>query len=343
MHPAQPQPHLVKRRFAAVLTGVSAGYGAVALAALAVNLALPESLPFVGLVKSVIHLILAPSLVVLPMLVLARRWRVALLLVPSGAAFVLLYGGLFVPRTAASVGEGTRLSVLTYNLKRPLPDEVDALIAVMRAADADIVALQELSAPAAAAFDAGLADVYPYRALHPVDNPYAGQGILSRYPITADAYWRNTQLDTTLGHQRVEINVNGTTMTVYNTHPFPPFLLRTGFNADVHAQELDILLDRVDAERAPTLLLGDFNMSDQFAAYQRITRRFTDAYRTVGTVGLGVTFPAGGWYSLPPLFRIDYSFYDEHFTGVSARVLADAGTSDHFPVLVQLMLNEGAP
>ncbi len=92
---------------------------------------------------------------------------------------------------------------------------------IINAANADIVALQELPPAAAAVFEAQLREEYPYQALDPQPD-YAGQGVLSRFPIVADSYWRYQELPGALGHQRVELQIAERRVMLYNVHPMPP-------------------------------------------------------------------------------------------------------------------------
>jgi endonuclease/exonuclease/phosphatase (EEP) superfamily protein YafD len=82
-------------------------------------------------------------------------------------------------------------------------------------------------------------------------------------------------------------------------------------------------------------------MFEQFAPYQWITSKFTDAYRAVGTVGLGFTHPTD-IENVPsiPFWRIDYIFYDEHFRGLDARTLERTGSTDHLPLLARLQITQ---
>ncbi len=102
-------------------------------------------------------------------------------------------------------------------------------------------------------------------------------------------------------------------------------------------------LSRVDAGGAPVMLLGDFNMTDQFDEYGRITQTYVDVYREAGEIGFGFTYPSGRRYPLPPLLRLDYIFRDDHFRGLSARAWPESGSSDHRPVVAALaFLSAGA-
>jgi vancomycin resistance protein VanJ len=331
------------RRFIRLTAGfIIAAYGLTLIAILLLKLTVGERWVVVALVNSVLHLALVPSLVFLPMCLLWRRWRLGLLILPSALAFILAFGVFFLPlsvRTANPASSMSQLTLLTYNLASRDQNLEEAII-IIREANADIVNLQELSEGAAVRFSADFASEYPYQALHPqTGEPIPGQGILSRYPITADEYWRIH-----LGHQRVQIDMNSTTITVYNPHPIQP-LVRDGFA--LRTEEITDLLARAEGDAGPLILAGDFNMTDQSEDYGRVASRYTDAYREAGW-GLGLTFPANAPYfqTIPfqipgppwPLVRIDYIFHNSFFQALEAQVWPTSGGSDHRPLFARLAL-----
>lgn len=282
-------------------------------------------------------LLAAPILLLLMLLI--RRWRVALALAVPAAGLLLVYGTLLIPRAeisaAASAGE---LTLLTFNVEA-VEKSLDTLVAVIEDAGADVVALQELSRAAADYFEAELADRYPYMALHPQTNGFQGQGILSVYPIEADTYWINRELKRPLGHMRVALALGPQTIVLYNTHPTPPFSVEWGLNTDSHSAAIAKVLKRVAAETEPVLMAGDFNFTNQFAEYDRITGEagFTDTFLEAGPPGLGFTYPDTDRFPLP-LMRLDYVFHDANFTAREAYVWSDSGISDHRPILARFSL-----
>jgi endonuclease/exonuclease/phosphatase (EEP) superfamily protein YafD len=260
-------------------------------------------------------------------------------------AVLLGYGEFFLPRPAQTESNARPLRFLTYNIHAESA-RLQPMIDVIRAADADVVALQEVSPMMAQALAAQLKDEYPYQALHPnFENPIWGQGVLSRFPIVEDEYWHIS-----LGHQRVKIDRNGESLVLYNTHPTHPFRFREGqlFDMQPHRQEVDVVLRRAAQDDGAILIAGDFNMSDQALDYQRLTTGFQDTYREVGW-GLGLTFPD---FTQPtaqpvqapilsavgrPVARIDFIFHNKVLRAVTARVWSTSGGSDHRPVLAEFV------
>jgi endonuclease/exonuclease/phosphatase (EEP) superfamily protein YafD len=170
---------------------------------------------------------------------------------------------------------------------------------------------------------------------------------MSKFPIVADKFWRNTHLPVYLGHQRTEIRLPSELVVVYNTHPMIPFnQAGKAFNAGLRWAEIDSVLQRAAADPRRVILAGDFNMNDLAADYRRITARYVDAYRTAGW-GMGFTFPDfraanaslfGVGLPLPPLVRIDHVFHTRDIRALEARVWRTSGGSDHRPVFVRLAL-----
>ena len=312
------------------------GYALLVLIAWVIQWALPSTVGISGLIESVLQLVMFPVLVLFPLCLLLRRWRAVLLLLPVLTLFLFTYGRFLLPRTGE--GTGSSFGVLTFNIQSP-EQEVDSILGVIRDVDADIVAIQELNSLVARAIEDQLSETYPYQALHPRDEDNAGQGVLSRFPVVDDEYWRNDFLEEKLGHQRVDLDWNGTLFTLFNTHPLPPYAPDRGFNADFHTAELTELLDRASNASNPVILVGDFNMTDAFDMYHTMTETYTDSYAAVGNVGFGFTLPRLSRNPLPPLLRIDYVFYDRAFEGVEASVWSESGGSDHLPVFVRLVLN----
>lgn len=311
-------------------------YGFSVTAFLLLRWLIGESWGLIAFFNSIAHLLFLPAVILLPMALLLRRRESVLLVLPALLAFVIGYAEVFVPRTAQAAGS---LHILTYNMKS-ITSDFDPLVAIIRDADADVVALQELSQPMADHLAVVMAEEYPYQATHTMANePVFGQGVLSRYPIVDDTYWQMH-----MAMQRVTLDVDGP-LVFYNTHPVMP-LSRNGF--DRRAEEITDLLARAAREAGPVLLAGDFNMSDQSADYWRMSARYQDSYREAGW-GLGLTFPStmspDGRRSassllqwIPPLVRLDYVFHDATFEAVDARVWPTSGGSDHLPVLVSLAL-----
>jgi vancomycin resistance protein VanJ len=299
--------------------------------------------PPVEMISIIVPLLLLPSLVIVPLGLWRRRWLLSLMSLPALLVFLLGYGGFFLPHYAPITSATPPLRFLTYNVHAE-DVHVESILEIIREANADVVALQEVSPVMAEALAAQLIDRYPYQALHPnLVDPIWGQGVLSRYPIVEDEYWHIF-----LGHQRVKIDRAVSPLVLYNVHPVHPFRLRGGwlFDMQPHRAEVDEILGRVALDTGAVIVAGDFNMTDQNYDYQRLAQHLGDAYREVGW-GLGFTFPD---FTSPqaqpikapifsalgrPLARIDLIFHSGDLQPVAAQVWPTSGGSDHRPVLAE--------
>ncbi len=277
----------------------------------------------------------------------AAPLALTLLLLPALAVFLLSYAPLYLPRPLNIPPNAPHLSVMTYNLGA-IKTQTAPLIDVIRAMEADVVALQELSATAAPHIAAALAEVYPYQALNPHENGFDGHGILSRYPLHATYSYPYSPMRLRL--QRVMIEFEGNAITLYNAHPQPITESWRAPDVLIQRQQIAYLVEEASKQASPRLLLGDFNTNEQSSDYQGIIRAgFADAHYTAGW-GMGFTNPvwssitvpdAPAWLALIPVHRrIDFVFYDSAFTAIQSHVWPDAGGSDHYPVYAQLALVE---
>lgn len=314
---------------------LAGAYGVIVAELLLMRVITGEGYRVVVLLNAVIHLIVLPVVVLLPLALILRRWGIAALLLPALAAVVLWYGPPLLPPDILDVPDDSpRLTIATFNIYRWSGAEGDDILRIIRDMDADVVLLQELHIDGAARIEAELADLYPYMVLRPdPDNPIAGGGTLSRYPIVADDLWRTTTHD----QLHVEIEFAGLRVAIYNLHLAYPY------NPDGLAERDDDvyeLLARARSEAIPVIVAGDFNLTERGGPYGAITDSFTDAYRAAGR--------GAGWTYVPlphlpgdfrmRLVRIDYVFYGPRWVALSARVWGDAATSDHHPLLVTLAL-----
>lgn len=299
--------------------------------------------------NSFAHLLWLPALILLPFSILFRAWRLVIVLIPVVFAFIINYGAQLLPRSG-TVQAGTHsFSLMTFNIQARTTDFEDIAM-LIRAGDADIVAIQELSFEGEAALHELLRDDYPHQALYSSENPHLGQALFSRFPIEDHSYWQH-DVPNALGHQRAQINTPRGSLIIYNVHPVHPFMVPgTFFDSRHRTQEIAILLERIEAETLPALMVGDFNMPDLTEDYYLLSSNLNDAFRRAGS-GMGWTYPdwsdpatprtgpltsLTAYLNTPPLLRLDYVFYNEGLQAVEARVWPYSAGSDHRPLWVRL-------
>lgn len=278
------------------------------------------------------HLLVVPAVILLPLCLLLRFWRYALLLIPALAACALWNApALLASPSLPATLPPRQITVWTHNL-HALTTNLDDMAALIRDSGADVIAVQELMPVMAAHLAEALADAYPHQALHPRDDA-GGRGIFSRFAIVEDAVWVPAIRD----QQRALLDVDGVMVALYNVHlPFTP-----GLRAyQDRAADLDGVLSRAAQESAPVILAGDFNLTERAASYPILAAGYADVYHeTAG--GFGFTFnPLAGvdgparW--LGPVVRVDYVWAGAGLVPLAARVERQSAGSDHWPVWTRL-------
>jgi len=254
--------------------------------------------------------LLVPVLVLTP-LALASKSRGLRLAVVAAIAIgaVRFVPGLVSLPAAAPVADETVVRVMSWNLEAGAPAVADVVIQ-LRATNADVIALQELTPGHAAAIlaDAELTGRFAGVALVPRPG-VGGTGILSRLPIL------NASDDVNPVVQEVQIQLPDGSLTVVNAHPFPPRYrvldaIPLPFGYDPAQRDADILrirerIDRAIAAGHQVIVLGDFNLTDREPGFDDLSRGMWDAHEEVGQ-GPGSTWRPSRLEFLPIGVRIDH-------------------------------------
>ncbi|MEU4882792.1 endonuclease/exonuclease/phosphatase family protein [Streptomyces althioticus] len=220
-----------------------------------------------------------------------------------------------------------RLRVLTANVEygRATGPLVDAV----RREKPDLVFVQECDRRCGAVLERDLSTTHPHRSSVDGDGS-KGSVILSRLPLTP-----TPPVPGTMGMPGATADVGGRTVRLLLAHPVPPFPDRV----PVWQRELAGIRDAARAARdVPTVLAGDFNASQDHAAFRRVLDTgLRDAARLDGA-DRTPTWPA----RTAPAFgaQIDHVLVSEEFAADRARFLG-LGDSDHRAVLVDLTLHAG--
>jgi vancomycin resistance protein VanJ len=274
------------------------------------------------------HLLWIPALLLLPVCLLLRDWRLCAMLLPPVLAFALSYYGQFLPRALPQSVDGQPLTVLTVNLHAV--EIVQPALDFIRTSDADLVALQQVSSALVPDLQTAFSDQYPYSVLPTAANP-AGQLILSRLPIVSQLAFPFTA-GQALALQRADLLLpDQRVVAFYNVAALLP---RTALPFPLAERDLQTLLALLSADSVPMLMAGTFNFTDQHAAYGAVTATLRDAYREAGQ-GMGWTFPLRF-----PLLRIDYLFYTDDWTAHTAQVLTELAAGNHAPLRAALTLSD---
>ena len=307
----------------------------------------PQALKPVIVLNHFAHWLLLLSVLVFALaFTLGGRLRLLGWLVPGVVAFGAWYLPGYLPHSTPD-GTGREFTAATYNVLGHLADP-DRTFAVIRAMDADFVALQELRPTLESKLKTDLSDVYPYQ-VSKVIQGYDGLALISRYPIVeyeiafdevdfSTPGWRDAPK-----YIRAVIDMDGQLLVAYAVHtmiPLPNIYIRPWYVVpfeydDSHLQaHVQRIYDLVESETLPVLVLCDCNCTPRTRQHELLDRVLDDAFEESGW-GLGLSHPVEPM----PVFRIDYVWHTPQFAALDAKVWPDSGTSDHFPVWAWLVLH----
>ncbi|MFF7795243.1 endonuclease/exonuclease/phosphatase family protein [Streptomyces sp. NPDC007991] len=268
--------------------------------------------------------LLAPTGLALLLALLSRWWLGTVwgvLLLGLLAWFIEPYGKVGDP-----VGRPVAdLRVLTSNVE--FGQGTGSLVAAVRREEPDVLFVEECDYACDARLKKDLAQDYPHR--RAVEGGGSeGSVILSRFPL------RPTDgVPGTMGMPGAIADVDGHPVRLQLAHPMPPL----PGQIDLWRKELDALRDAAATDPGtPLVLAGDFNASQDHAAFRRIldtglsdAARLDDADRTP-------TWPA----RTAPVFgaQIDHVLVSKDFAADRTRVL-DLADTDHRAVVTDLTLH----
>lgn len=240
--------------------------------------------------------------------------------------------------------------VLTYNVHscRGMDGRIDVgrIADVILAAQADVVALQELDVgrsrsghvDQAHALASRLGMGFHFNAALHVEEEQYGDAILTALPMTLVKTGALPTLPRVRGLERrgalwVEVTANnGVRVQIINTH--------LGLVPQEQRLQAACLLSRewLGHPRCsgPTVLLGDFNATPRYAAYKSLAGRLRDVRRARGVRRVPATFP-----SRLPVLRLDHIFCSPAAAPVKVHVVNGALAriaSDHLPLAADLNL-----
>lgn len=270
--------------------------------------------------------LLVPAGFGLLLALLARWWFGvvwALALLGALAWFIEPYG-----RTTRAGGPPlVSFRVLTSNVE--FGQATDALVADVRRAKPDIVFVQECEFTCDDTLKKALGGDYPHRAAQ-VAGGSKGSVVLSRFPLDPAE-----GVDGAMAMPGAVADIRGHAVRLQLAHPMPPLPGRT----DLWRRELGELRDfAAEDHRTPLVVAGDFNASQDHAAFRRILDTgLQDAARLDGH-DRTPTWPA----RTTPAFgvQIDHVLLSDDFSVRAVRFL-DLTDTDHRAVVADLTLHQG--
>ncbi|WP_327314607.1 endonuclease/exonuclease/phosphatase family protein [Streptomyces sp. NBC_01235] len=255
---------------------------------------------------------------VLLVLALVRKSATALIAVVLPAVVWLnLFGGLLGDKT----GSGGDLTVATHNVNADNPDPSGTARDVAES-EADVLALEELTASAVPVYEKALAATYKY---HSVQGTV---GLWSRYPLSAVK-----PVDIKLGWTRAMRATVATPqgqVAVYVAHlPSVRVKLQAGFTARQRDKSADALGEAIaDETLTRVILLGDLNGTMNDRSLNAVTSQMRSTQGAAGS-GFGFSWPASF-----PMARIDQIMV-KGVDPLTSWTLPRTG-SDHLPVAARV-------
>ncbi|WP_018545432.1 endonuclease/exonuclease/phosphatase family protein [Streptomyces sp. LaPpAH-108] len=252
---------------------------------------------------------------------LARKSATALIAVLLPAIVWLnLFGGLLTDKS----GTGGDLVVATHNVNADNPAPA-ATARDVAASGADLLALEELPAPAVGTYDQALSGQYPYHAV------VGTVGLWSKYPMS-----QVRSVDIKLGWKRAMRATVATPdglVAVYVAHmPSVRVELKAGFTARQRDKSADALGEAIaDETLKRVVLLGDLNGTMNDRSLNAVTSQMRS---TQGAAGSGFGF---SWPAAFPMARIDQIMV-KGVEPESSWTLPRTD-SDHLPVAARVSLD----
>lgn len=270
---------------------------------------------------------LVPAWLVLLVALLARRpflflWGLAVL---AATGWYLLPYGPDAPSGAETRPSKVRFRVLSANLH--FGDAVRPLLETLHRERPQLVSVQECDRGCAKALrSSAVREAYPHRVV--VESGDAeGSALLSVYPLRSES-----QVPGHLSMPGAVADVDGTRVRLQVAHPMPP----TRRSLGSWRRDLGALRDYAAARGdTPTIIAGDFNSSQDHAAFRRILA--TGMHDSARQLGHSRT-PTWPTATAPPFgAQIDHVLLSDPMVPVDGEFLDFPGT-DHRALLVDIKL-----
>jgi endonuclease/exonuclease/phosphatase (EEP) superfamily protein YafD len=263
-----------------------------------------------------------------------RRWRLAAV---AGIAAV----GALTPTfwslrpKEMPVAPGPTVRVMAMNLYAPSTDD-DDLRAQIRAANPDVIVLEEFSPHHEQVITGAFGDRYPFRSLAPCEDP-SGMGAYSRLPFVEPPRVEMTNFRRQI---RTVVAVDGQPVALYALHPKSP---QSPWAIIVNRLQTRDLLKQVQGETIPTILAGDFNFTETTANAAAFRAAGLRSTHDLAGSGRGSTWPVlPRWRAWLPGVRIDHVFLTPQLTCTRDAVGGFDG-SDHLPIYADIGLATAHP
>lgn len=252
-----------------------------------------EAGPLVWLIAVLPWFVIPAALAVVLHLV-GREWLSGAISVLWVYLLVITQAPLF-SATTYSPALQPAATVATLNMRFGEADP-DAIVAMVRDQDIQVLALVEITHDAVDALDAaGLGELLPY-SVDASTTLYQGAALYSATPIEDPAVHGGMVSNAVSG----TIRMGGSSVDVWVAHPMVPGLRSHA----AWSEDFDLLAHWLSDVESPAMLLGDFNATLDHSGPQALEDLgWSDAVDDAGA-GFLPTFPANS--AIPPLVAIDH-------------------------------------
>jgi vancomycin resistance protein VanJ len=235
----------------------------------------------------------------------------------------LVWGGLFGELVLPGKGGGDHnLRVLTHNVDATNTDYADTAKQVL-AADADVVALEEMTTSALGAYEKAFAARYPYHVKRTTVALWSAYPIEEAGSVDIGLSWTRAL--------RAQVRTPAGDVAIYVAHLASVRIGSSGFTSDQRNQTIRELGRRLAAEElSRVVLMGDLNGTANDRSLAPVTSGLRSAQGAAGD-GFGFSWPAAF-----PMARIDHVLV-RGIEPTEAWVLPRTA-SDHRPVAADLRL-----
>ncbi len=281
------------------------------------------------------------------LLVIMRRWRilfvVTVLTVWQATALRSAFqaDGIETDQSSLAVDSATaaedkqRLRVFLSNVLTRNQHH-DQVIAQIRDADPDVIAILELSSTLERALDREFSSTHEYFVSESQDDGNFGIGLWSRYPLShSHVFHLNAPI---LPSIEADIQLPSCTVHVIATHPLPPVGAR---NFGHRNQHLALLAQRIRKQQQvesarSMILLGDLNLTPW-------SPLFGDFLTSTGlqnaAAGRGLQPTWYRWNAFPFGLILDHGLHSQDLR-CDRRVILEANGSDHRALVFDFSVNE---
>jgi vancomycin resistance protein VanJ len=232
----------------------------------------------------------------------------------------LMFGHLMLP--ADATGGAYDLRVLSHNVDAGNPDP-ERTARHLLGADADLVALEELTSSEMKVFKASFAKTYPYQVTRDTVALWSKYPLVETKSVDVGFSWTRAL--------RAEVKTPKGPVEVYVAHLASVRVGTSGFTSDQRNDTIKALGRQIAADKSSgVIVMGDFNGTVNDRSLAPLTAGLRSAQGAAGT-GFGFTWPAAF-----PMARIDHILV-RGVTPTKAWVMSSTG-SDHRPVVAELRL-----